>query len=102
LTVSETSTADQEAFVAQLYAGILGLLAFATCLARGIVHGGGFESSLGTACLAMFMFAAVGLILGYVAQRTVEASVEQRVAAELAAEESTTPSGGTKPTPAGT
>jgi hypothetical protein len=95
-------TADQEAFVAQLYAGILGLLAFATCVARGIVHGGGAESSLGTACLALAMFAAVGLILGFIAEQTVEASVRQRVAAELAAEENATRSGGKKPNPTGT
>ena len=88
--------------MAKLYAGILGLLAFATCVVRGVVAGSGPESSLGTACLAMALFAAIGLVLGLVAQSTVEESVRQRVAAELAAEESMTPSGGTKPNPTGT
>ena len=69
------------------FAGTLGLLAFLSCLIRGFIHGSGPQETVGTACLAMTAFAAVGLILGHLAERTVKESVEQRVAAELAAEE---------------
>lgn len=69
------------------FAGTLGLLAFLSCLIRGLIHGSGPQETVATACLAMTAFAAVGLILGYLAGQTVKESVEQRVAAELAAEE---------------
>jgi hypothetical protein len=73
--------------VARLYAGILGLLAFLTSLIRGIVHGSGAESTLGSACLCMALFAVVGVALGGVARWIVEDSVNSRLAAELAARE---------------
>jgi hypothetical protein len=75
--------------VAPLYAGTLGLLAFLSCLGRGLLQSSSPASTLGTACLSMGAFAAIGLVLGHLAGRTVEESVKQRVAAELAAEDET-------------
>lgn len=72
--------------MARTYAGILGLLAFLTCVARGLIQGGGPVGVLGTACLTMAAFAVVGSLVGWIAQQTVEESVRGRVAAEVAAE----------------
>ena len=72
-----------------MYAGILGPLAFLTCLARGLIHGGGTETVLLTAWCSLLVFAAIGGVIGWVAERIVEDSVRGRISAELAAEEST-------------
>jgi hypothetical protein len=73
--------------VARIYAGVLGLLAFLTCLARGLAHGAGAESALWLACGSMLVFAAIGLAVGACAGWIVEDSVRQRLAAQWAAEE---------------
>jgi hypothetical protein len=74
------------------YAGILGPLAFATAVARGLVEGQGAEATL-QACLAMFAFAALGYVLGRAAALIVDDSVRAGFRAELASletEEATT------------
>ena len=73
--------------MARIYAGILGILAFLTSLARGAIHGGSAESSLWLAWCCLWVFAAVGYVLAWIAERTVEESVIAQVAAELAAQE---------------
>ncbi len=73
--------------MAQVYAGILGPLAFLTSLARGLTHAGGIDSVLWTAWCSLLAFAAIGYVIGWVAEKTVEESVHGRIAAELAAEE---------------
>jgi hypothetical protein len=70
--------------VAQLYCGILGLLSFLTTLFRGWIHGGDAESILRTAWLNLLLFSAIGLVIGWIAGRIVEESVNARLAAELA------------------
>jgi hypothetical protein len=75
------------------YAGILGPLAFATAVARGLVEGQGAEATLQAACLAMFAFAALGYVLGRAAALIVDDSVRAGFRAELASletEEATT------------
>lgn len=72
--------------MAHTYAGILGLLGFLTCLARGLLHGESALSTLSAACGAMLALAASGLVLGAIAGATVRQSVRQRVEAELAAD----------------
>ena len=72
--------------MARAYAGILGPLAMVTSLTRGLLAGGGSESVLWTAWGYLLMFAAIGGLLGWMAQRTVEDAVRGRIAAELAAE----------------
>lgn len=72
--------------MAHIYAGILGPLAFLSCLARGLIHGGGTESVLLGAWCGLLVFAAAGYLIGWVAERTVTESVSGRISAELAAE----------------
>ncbi len=69
------------------YAGILGLLAFLTSSARGLLHGGEAESILPTAWLSLMAFAAIGGVVGWVAGQIVEESVRARMKEALAAED---------------
>jgi hypothetical protein len=71
--------------VARIYAGILGPLAFITSLIRGVMHGGTTESVLWTAWFCLLVFAAMGYVIGWIGQRTVEEAVSSRMAAEMAA-----------------
>ncbi len=70
--------------MARDYAGILGLLAMLTSLARGVMHGGEAESVVPTAWCGLLLFSAIGYVVGWVAERTVADSVSERIAAELA------------------
>jgi hypothetical protein len=67
------------------YAGILGPLAFAVTVLRGMLAGHGAEGTLQTACLAMFAFAALGYVLGRAAALIVDDSVRAGFRAELEA-----------------
>ena len=58
------------------YAGILGLLAFGTVIARCLVRGGNVESALWTASWTLFAFAALGYIIGSIAERTIVEAIE--------------------------
>ena len=61
------------------YAGVLGSLAVAVTFARGALHGAGFEGTCQSAVLAMLALAGVGLIVGQIAEATVDESVRQRL-----------------------
>ena len=74
--------------MARTYAGILGPLALVTCLARGFLNGECVESIVFTAWLGLLAFAAVGYVIGRIAEWIVDESVGAAVAAELAAEKS--------------
>lgn len=65
------------------YAGVLGPVAFATVVARGVIAGGGVEPTIKSACLCLFTFAAAGWILGTLADRVVLQAIEARFNAEL-------------------
>jgi hypothetical protein len=69
--------------VARIYCGILGLLSFLTTLVRGWIHGGDTESILRTAWLNLLLFGVIGLVIGWIAERIVEESVNARLAGEL-------------------
>jgi len=69
------------------YAGVLGLIAFCVLTARGAVHGGSAESTIVNAILGMFIFAAIGWIVGLIAASTVVQSVRNQANEELAAYE---------------
>ncbi len=73
--------------MAHLYAGILGLLAFLTSLARGALHGGETTSVLLTAWCCLLAFSALGCAIGWIAEMTVEESVRSRISAELGEKE---------------
>jgi hypothetical protein len=69
--------------MARIYAGILGLLAYATVVARGLAYGGPGGELIWSAVWAMFAFAAVGYAIGRTAQWIVDDSVRGRLAAEM-------------------
>ena len=64
------------------YAGILGLVAFATRVAHSLIHGGGTESTIKVAVIYLFLFGAIGLMLGRIAEWTIEDSLRTRLRAE--------------------
>ncbi len=67
------------------YAGVLGYLAAALSLVRGAIGGGGIEATLVTAIVALSIFAVLGLVLGAIAEHTVDQAVRQRLEAQLEA-----------------
>ena len=71
----------------RVYAGILGPLAFLSVLVRGWKNGWPTESSLLSAWLAFVALAAIGYIVGRLAEWIVDESVRTRMLAELAARE---------------
>lgn len=83
--------------MAQIYAGILGLLAFLTCVVRGLLHSYGPDSVLRSACASLALFGMAGLVIGAWAQWIVKDSVEARLANELADEKSHTDKDVAKP-----
>jgi hypothetical protein len=76
----------------RLYAGILGYLAMAAVLCRGVINSAGVEGSLIQAMLSMFVFAVLGSVLGHIAQTTVDESVRLKIERELAIAASGEPS----------
>ena len=75
--------------MARTYAGILGPLALVTSLARGLIHAQQTEAMLLGAWCSLVVFAAVGYVVGWIAERTVEGSVSASIEAHLAGGEST-------------
>ena len=69
--------------MARAYAGVLGLLGMSVTLMRGALQGGGFEGTVTTAVVAMLALAGVGLLVGQVAEATVDESVRQRLQAQI-------------------
>lgn len=65
------------------YAAILGLLAMAVVTTRGVVAGAGVEGTLTTATLNLIAFAAVGLVLGSIAESTVDNAVRTKLEQQL-------------------
>jgi hypothetical protein len=61
----------------------MGMLAFATVLVRGMLHGNEFPSTATTACGMLLVFAVVGALVAAVARWIVEDSVRSQMQAEL-------------------
>ncbi len=53
------------------YAGILGPISFGTVIARNLIDGGSVESAMIFASVALFVFAAIGFVIGTIAERIV-------------------------------
>ncbi|MDY0168643.1 MAG: hypothetical protein RBS80_18995 [Thermoguttaceae bacterium] len=70
--------------MARIYAGILGPVAFLTALARGFLLGAEVQSTLFQAWCALWCFAVAGYVVGWIAERTIEQSVHDRITRELA------------------
>lgn len=71
------------------YAGILGLVAFATFVARGLIDHATGGSVMVQAAAGLFAFAAIGWIVGTLAETTIVQSVQATIDAEIAATRST-------------
>lgn len=69
------------------YAGILGPLAFTIVVARSLLAGGGSETTLLLACVCLFMFAAIGYVVGQLADSIVFDAVKAKFDEELQARE---------------
>lgn len=67
------------------YAGALGYLAATLTLARGVIAGAGLEGTLLAAMAAMAVFVPIGLVLGVIAQSTIDHAVRDRLESQLAA-----------------
>ena len=78
----------------RIYAGILGPLAMAVIICRGIKDSAGVEGTLTMAIVALSVYAIIGSVVGQIAQATVDESVRQKIELQLnersAAESATT------------
>ncbi|HIF30182.1 MAG TPA: hypothetical protein EYG57_01740 [Planctomycetes bacterium] len=73
----------------QDYARILGPLAFATVIIRGVLHQAGVESTLKIATVTLVLFAGFGYVLGAIGEMTVRDSVLSQFQESLAAKPET-------------
>ena len=69
--------------MARIYAGILGPVAFLTALARGFLLGDEAPNMMFAAWCALWCFAAAGYVIGWIAEKTVEQAVQDRITKEL-------------------
>ena len=69
-----------------MYAGVLGPLALVTVILRGVLKSGSPQETMLAATICLMAFAAVGYVVGQLAERVVEESVRGRLAAELASQ----------------
>jgi hypothetical protein len=69
------------------YAGILGFLSFGAVIARNLMDGGSVESAMLCATLALFAFAAIGFVVGVVAERIVVEAMMTRFQTEYRTQE---------------
>lgn len=72
------------ATMARTYAGVLGLLGWAVALLRGALVGAGLEGTITSAIASMIALAAVGGVVGAIAEATVDEAVRTRLQSQLA------------------
>ena len=68
----------------RVYAGILGPLAMAVVICRGVMGSGGVQSTLSLATIYLAIFSVVGAFIGQIAQSTVNESVRAKMEQQLA------------------
>jgi hypothetical protein len=73
--------------MARRFAGFLGMLAFAILIVRGIMTQATLPDTVWTATISILPFAIVGLLLGRIAQTTVNESVQATITAEVKKQE---------------
>ena len=67
----------------RVYAGILGPISFGVVVARSLIDGDSVDTALYAAPLALFAFAAIGYVIGFIAERTIVEAVEAQFHAQL-------------------
>ena len=71
------------------YAGILGTLAYVIVIFRGVLQGYAVEGTIKLSILLLFVFAAIGYVIGKIAESTIEDSIQVQLQRELEALEKT-------------
>ena len=71
--------------MARTYAAIMALIGMQVILLRAMKDGAGLEGTIAIALAWMALLGAVGMVVGYIAQQTVDESVGKKIEAELAA-----------------
>lgn len=71
--------------MARKYAVLMALVGLLLVLMRALKNGGGFESTIVTALSWMAALGLIGLMVGSIAQTTIDDAVRQRMEQELAA-----------------
>jgi hypothetical protein len=69
--------------LARTHAAIMALLAMLVVLLRAMKNHAGFEGTITTALVWMFLFGMIGFVVGAIAQATVDQSVLNTVEAAL-------------------
>jgi hypothetical protein len=69
--------------VARTYAGILANVAMLVVLLRALKDGAGFDGTILQAVVSMALLAAVGLIVGMIAEATIDESVRASMQTEI-------------------
>ena len=71
------------------YDGILGTLAYVIVILRGVLQGYAVEGTIKLSILLLFVFAAIGYVIGKIAESTIEDSIQVQLQRELEALEKT-------------
>ena len=71
--------------MARTFAAIMALIGMQVVLLRAIKDGAGLEGTVALALAWMALLGAVGMVVGYLAQQTIEESVRIQIETELAA-----------------
>ncbi len=71
------------------YAGILGTLAYVIVILLGVLQGYAVEGTIKLSILLLFVFAAIGYVIGKIAESTIEDSIQVQLQRELEALEKT-------------
>ena len=75
------------------YAGILGPIAFLTMLIRGVVRGSSADGVLISSAASLLIFAAIGYVIGRIANHIVLEAVRQRFDRDLKTQKSPSAAG---------
>jgi hypothetical protein len=71
--------------MARSYSAVLGFLGFAAAVARGFVEAQTANEMVWQAVLNLVAFGAVGLVVGWIAQWTVDDSIRSQLATQMQA-----------------
>ncbi len=69
--------------MARTYAAVMALIGLQVVLLRAMKDGAGFEGTIAIGLAWMALFGAIGMVVGYIAQQTVDESVRNTLEAEL-------------------